>query len=185
MAEGRARARADSLRRARAETYAKRLDEPSNYTAYEVLPATSLRRGDYVICTSGDAIPGDGDVVEGIASVDEAAITGESAPVLRGARGDRCAVTGGTRVLSDYLVIRITANPGEALIDRIGLVERARQRRTPNEIAPMILPLDPLDRLPARRRGAAAIRGVQRRPTGSDSRPRRAAPPPLRDDDRR
>ncbi|HEY7879111.1 MAG TPA: potassium-transporting ATPase subunit KdpB, partial [Gemmatimonadaceae bacterium] len=140
MAEGRGKAQADSLRATRTTTTAKRLDDPSNKLSAEPVPATALRRGDFVLCTPGDVIPGDGEVVEGVASVDESAITGESAPVIRESGGDRSAVTGGTRVLSDFLIIRITANPGETFLDRmIALVEGARRQKTPNEIALTIL----------------------------------------------
>ena len=145
MAEGRGKAQADALRASRTQTHAKRLDasgsggEP-NIVEYETVPATSLRKGDLVLCTPGDVIPSDGEVFRGVASVDEAAITGESAPVIRESGGDRSAVTGGTKVLSDYLVIRITANPGETFIDRmIALVEGASRQKTPNEIALTIL----------------------------------------------
>jgi len=133
MAEGRGKAQADALRKARTEVHAKRLDDPTNHLSSELVPGTSLRSGDFVICTPGDIIPGDGEVTEGVASVDESAITGESAPVIREAGGDRSAVTGGTKVLSDFLVIRITANPGETFIDRmIALVEGASRQKTPN-----------------------------------------------------
>ncbi|HZK79214.1 MAG TPA: potassium-transporting ATPase subunit KdpB [Gemmatimonadaceae bacterium] len=141
MAEGRGKAQADSLRKSRSEAQAKLLDEdPTNHLDFELVPATQLRVGDCVICTPGDVIPGDGEVIEGVASVDESAITGESAPVVRESGGDRSAVTGGTKVLSDFLVIRITANPGETFIDRmIALVEGATRQKTPNEIALTIL----------------------------------------------
>jgi K+-transporting ATPase ATPase B chain len=140
MAEGRGKAQADSLRKARTETHAKKLEDPTDHLSSELVAGTSLRSGDYVICTPGDIIPGDGEVTEGVASVDESAITGESAPVIREAGGDRSAVTGGTKVLSDFLVIRITANPGETFIDRmIALVEGASRQKTPNEIALTIL----------------------------------------------
>ena len=136
LAEGRGKAQAASLRRARTDTVARRL----NGDREEPVPATQLRRGDLVVCAAGDLIPGDGTVVEGIASVDESAITGESAPVIREAGGDRSSVTGGTRVLSDRIVIEITANPGETFLDRmIHLVESAARRKTPNEIALAIL----------------------------------------------
>src|SRR6185437_14353747 len=109
-------------------------------TAFESVPADQLRAGDIVVVTPGEIIPGDGEVIEGVASVDESAFTGESAPVIRESGGDRSAVTGGTKVLSDYLVIRITANPGETFLDRmIGLVEGAKRQKTPNEIALDIL----------------------------------------------
>ena len=136
MAEGRGKARAESLRRARTSTSARKLENK-----HEVMvAATSLRKGDIVVCTAGDIIPGDGVVIEGIASVDESAITGESAPVIRESGGDRDAVTGGTKVLSDRIVVRITRNPGESFLDRmIGLVEGAHRQKTPNEIALFIL----------------------------------------------
>src|SRR6185312_10107052 len=140
MAEGRGKAQADTLRATRTHTMARRLDDPSDRLSGEAVPATRLRRGDCVLCTPGDIIPGDGDVIEGVASVDESAITGESAPVIRESGGDRSAVTGGTRVLSDFLIIRITANPGETFLDRmIALVEGAQRQKTPNEIALTIL----------------------------------------------
>ncbi|MGW3339024.1 potassium-transporting ATPase subunit KdpB [Streptomyces sp. NPDC001009] len=136
VAEGRGKAQADTLRRARADTVARRLTG----AAEERVPGTALRVGDLVVCEAGEVIPGDGDVVEGVASVDESAITGESAPVIRESGGDRSAVTGGTRVLSDRIVVRITTRPGETFIDRmIGLVEGAARQRTPNEIALNIL----------------------------------------------
>jgi potassium-transporting ATPase ATP-binding subunit len=136
VAEGRGKAQAASLRRTRSETIARRLVDGRE----ERVPATALRKGDHVVCEAGDLIPGDGDVVEGIASVDESAITGESAPVIREAGGDRTSVTGGTRVLSDRIVVEITANPGETFLDRmIDLVESASRRKTPNEIALNIL----------------------------------------------
>jgi K+-transporting ATPase ATPase B chain len=140
MAEGRGKAQADALRRTKTETVARRLPAGrAEDTREERVPATQLRKGDLVVCETGDVIPGDGDVIQGIASVDESAITGESAPVIRES-GDRSAVTGGTRVLSDRIVVRITANPGEAFIDRmISLVEGAKRQKTPNEIALTIL----------------------------------------------
>ena len=140
MAEGRGKAQADTLRKSRTHTTAKRLKDPRNRASFESVAAERLRKGDVVVCTPGDMIPGDGEVIEGVASVDESAITGESAPVIRESGGDRSAVTGGTRVLSDFLVIRITANPGETFLDRmISLVEGARRQKTPNEIALIIL----------------------------------------------
>jgi K+-transporting ATPase ATPase B chain len=140
MAEGRGKAQADTLRRSRQEAHAKRLIDPLNRNRIEEVRATDLRKNDYVICMPGDVIPGDGEVVDGVASVDESAITGESAPVIRESGGDRSAVTGGTKVLSDYLVIRVTANPGETFLDRmIALVEGAARQKTPNEIALTIL----------------------------------------------
>ena len=136
VAEGRGKAQAASLRRTRSETIARRLVGGRE----ERVRATALVKGDRVVCEAGDLIPGDGDVVEGIASVDESAITGESAPVIREAGGDRTSVTGGTRVLSDRIVVEITANPGETFLDRmIDLVESASRRKTPNEIALNIL----------------------------------------------
>lgn len=139
VAEGRGKAQADTLRRTQTETMAKRLRDGKR-TDYELVPATALRRGDLVVVEVGDIIPGDGDVMEGIASVDESAITGESAPVIRESGGDRCAVTGGTRVLSDWINVRITSNPGQSFLDRmIALVEGAQRQKTPNEIALSIL----------------------------------------------
>ncbi|MFF1506083.1 potassium-transporting ATPase subunit KdpB [Streptomyces sp. NPDC058326] len=136
VAEGRGKAQADTLRKARNDTVARRLAGDGE----ERVPGTELRVGDLVVCEAGDAVPGDGDVVEGVASVDESAITGESAPVIRESGGDRCAVTGGTKVLSDRIVIKITTKPGETFIDRmIGLVEGAARQKTPNEIALGIL----------------------------------------------
>ncbi|MFJ5519494.1 potassium-transporting ATPase subunit KdpB [Streptomyces griseoluteus] len=136
VAEGRGKAQADTLRKAKTDTVARRL----NGTAEEQVPGTELRVGDLVVCEAGDVIPGDGDVVEGVASVDESAITGESAPVIRESGGDRSAVTGGTKVLSDRVVIKITTKPGETFIDRmISLVEGAARQKTPNEIALNIL----------------------------------------------
>jgi len=146
MAEGRGKAQADTLRKSRTQTSARKLPTGTVLNGQlDTAPVTevsapSLRRDDYVLCLPGDVIPGDGEVVEGVASVDESAITGESAPVVRESGGDRSAVTGGTRVQSDYLVIRITANPGETFIDRmIALVEGASRQKTPNEIALTIL----------------------------------------------
>ena len=137
VAEGRGKAQADSLRRTRTETVARRL-APGG--AEEEVPGTALRVGDRVVVEAGQVIPGDGDVVEGIATVDESAITGESAPVIRESGGDRSAVTGGTTVLSDRVVVQITSAPGESFVDRmISLVEGAQRRKTPNEIALSIL----------------------------------------------
>src|SRR5205809_6289202 len=137
MAEGRGKAQADTLRKARAETQAHRLRSDGNT---ECMPSSKLRSGDIVVVTAGDFIPGDGEVIEGVASVDESAITGESAPVIRESGGDRSAVTGGTRVLSDQIRVRITSNPGETFLDRmIKLVEGASRQKTPNEIALNIL----------------------------------------------
>ncbi len=140
MAEGRGKAQADSLRKARKDILAKRLAEPRREAVTQAVVASELRKGDHVIVVAGESIPGDGEIVDGVASVDESAITGESAPVIRESGGDRSAVTGGTRVLSDWLVIRVTANPGEAFLDRmISLVEGAKRQKTPNEIALDIL----------------------------------------------
>jgi len=140
MAEGRGKAQADALRATRTQTHTKRLSDPSDHLSSTLVRADDLRRGDVVIVTPGEIIPSDGEVIEGVASVDESAITGESAPVIRESGGDRSAVTGGTKVLSDYLVIRIEANPGETFIDRmIALVEGAVRQKTPNEIALTIL----------------------------------------------
>ncbi|HEX2278624.1 MAG TPA: potassium-transporting ATPase subunit KdpB [Candidatus Tectomicrobia bacterium] len=139
MAEGRGKAQADTLRRTKTETMAKRLRRAER-REYELVPGTSLRQGDVVLVEAGDIIPGDGDVIEGIASVDESAITGESAPVIRESGGDRSAVTGGTRVLSDWIKVKVTSNPGETFLDRmIALVEGAQRQKTPNEIALAIL----------------------------------------------
>jgi potassium-transporting ATPase ATP-binding subunit len=136
VAEGRGKAQAESLRRMRKDTTARKLSG----TREESVPASSLRKGDLVVVEAGQFIPGDGEVTEGIASVDESAITGESAPVIRESGGDRSAVTGGTKVLSDRIVVRITANPGESFLDRmIALVEGAARQKTPNEIALHIL----------------------------------------------
>ena len=153
MAEGRGKAQADSLRKARQDVPAKRFVHPpteqlglvSSHTLLEsgkltIVPAPKLRKGDVIYIDSGDYIPADGEVIEGIASVDESAITGESAPVIRESGGDRSSVTGGTRVLSDWLIVRITVNPGETFLDRmIAMVEGAKRQKTPNEIALDIL----------------------------------------------
>ncbi|MCM2580575.1 potassium-transporting ATPase subunit KdpB, partial [Streptomyces meridianus] len=142
VAEGRGKAQADSLRKARRATVARRLTDwaPGRPGTPESVPAPQLHTGDVVVIEAGEIVPGDGDVVEGIASVDESAITGESAPVIRESGGDRSAVTGGTKVLSDRIVVRITQKPGESFIDRmIALVEGASRQKTPNEIALNIL----------------------------------------------
>ena len=140
VAEGRGKAQADTLRTMRSQTRAKRLLMPDNRELYEGVAAEDLRTGDLVVCEAGDIIPGDGDVIEGIASVNEAAVTGESAPVIRESGGDRSAVTGGTTVISDRIVIRITSSPGSSFLDRmIRLVEGAERQKTPNEIALNIL----------------------------------------------
>jgi len=137
MAEGRGKAQADSLRRTRADLVGRRLASDGRE---ESVPAAELRVGDVVMVRAGELIPGDGDIIEGIASVDESAITGESAPVIRESGGDRSAVTGGTRVLSDWIKVQITAQPGESFIDRmIKLVEGAERQKTPNEIALSLL----------------------------------------------
>jgi K+-transporting ATPase ATPase B chain len=139
VAEGRGKAQADTLRRTRTETMAKRLTAP-DVRRFEQVPAATLKQGDVVLVEAGDTIPSDGDVVEGIASVDESAITGESAPVIRESGGDRSAVTGGTRVISDWIKVRITAAQGHTFLDRmIALVEGAVRQKTPNEIALNIL----------------------------------------------
>jgi potassium-transporting ATPase ATP-binding subunit len=138
MAEGRGKAQADALRRTRTETVAQRL-RPGGTTP-ETVPAADLRKGDFVLVKAGEFIPADGEITEGVASVDESAITGESAPVIREAGGDRSAVTGGTRVLSDWIKVRVTADPGHSFLDRmIALVEGAQRQKTPNEIALNIL----------------------------------------------
>jgi K+-transporting ATPase ATPase B chain len=140
MAEGRGKAQAESLRRSRQDVTAKKLADPAKRDQVTPASASGLRIGDVVLVEAGDTIPGDGEVVEGIASVNESAITGESAPVIRESGGDRSAVTGGTLVLSDWLVIRISANPGESFLDRmIAMVEGAKRQKTPNEIALDIL----------------------------------------------
>ena len=137
MAEGRGKAQAETLRRARSETIAKRIISNGKI---EEIPSAKLRAGDLVSVSAGELVPGDGEIVEGVASVDESAITGESAPVIREAGGDRSAVTGGTRILSDYIKVKITSNPGETFLDRmIALVEGAARQKTPNEIALNIL----------------------------------------------
>jgi K+-transporting ATPase ATPase B chain len=140
LAEGRGKAQAASLRGAKRDIQAKKLAEPRYGAAAKPVSSTTLRKGDVVLVEAGDYIPGDGEVIEGVASVNEAAITGESAPVIRESGGDRSSVTGGTRVLSDWIVVRIVANPGEAFLDRmIAMVEGAKRQKTPNEIALAIL----------------------------------------------
>ena len=140
LAEGRGKAQAEALRRTRQETQARRLKSRQRNAPIELVSSTTLRQADLVLVEAGDIIPADGEVVEGIASVDESAITGESAPVIRESGGDRSAVTGGTRILSDWLIIQVTANPGEGFLDRmIGLIEGAKRQKTPNEIALNIL----------------------------------------------
>ncbi|MGQ0592922.1 MAG: potassium-transporting ATPase subunit KdpB [Gammaproteobacteria bacterium] len=140
VAEGRAKAQAASLRRARGAVMAKRLEAPRHGAPWSQEEGRLLRKGDVVLVEAGDLIPADGEVIEGVASVDESAITGESAPVIRESGGDFSAVTGGTRLLSDWLVVRIAVNPGEAFLDRmIAMVEAAKRQKTPNEIALIIL----------------------------------------------
>ncbi|QBQ98083.1 potassium-transporting ATPase subunit KdpB [Paraburkholderia pallida] len=140
LAEGRSKAQAASLRQAKRDVMAKKLNEPHPKSPIRIMTATDLRRGDVVLVETGDTIPADGEVIDGVASVDESAITGESAPVIRESGGDFSSVTGGTRVLSDWIVVRVTANPGEAFLDRmIAMVEGAKRQKTPNEIALTIL----------------------------------------------
>jgi K+-transporting ATPase ATPase B chain len=140
MAEGRGKAQAASLRKARKDTLAKKLSKPKYGSVYETISASTLHKEDIVLVEAGDFIPMDGEVIEGVASVDESAITGESAPVIRESGGDRSAVTGGTRVLSDWLIVRISSNPGETFLDHmIAMVEGAKRQKTPNEIALSIL----------------------------------------------
>ena len=140
LAEGRSKAQAAALRGLKRETWAKQLNEPRYGASWHIKPAADLRRGDVVLVQAGDFIPADGEVIEGVASVDESAITGESAPVIRESGGDFSAVTGGTRVLSDWVVMRVTVNPGETFVDRmIAMVENAKRQKTPNEIALTIL----------------------------------------------
>jgi K+-transporting ATPase ATPase B chain len=140
MAEGHGRAQADSLRKARRDLVAKKLTNPRRDSSFEMVLASLLKKGDVVLVEAGDYIPVDGEVIEGVASVDESAVTGESAPVIRESGGDRSGVTGGTRVISDWLVIRVTAESGNTFLDRmIALVEGAKRQKTPNEIALTIL----------------------------------------------
>lgn len=140
MAEGRGKAQAQALRKSRREIQAKKLSKPVRNASVTLVQSADLREGDIVLVETGDFIPSDGDVIEGIASVNESAITGESAPVIRESGGDRSAVTGGTQVISDWLIVRITADPGETFLDRmISLVEGAKRQKTPNELALTIL----------------------------------------------
>ncbi|HUY88154.1 MAG TPA: potassium-transporting ATPase subunit KdpB [Pirellulales bacterium] len=140
LAEGRGKAQADALRQSRTETVAKLLVEPRRNAAYEQIAASYLKLNAVVLVEAGDLIPADGEVIEGVASVNESAITGESAPVVRESGGDRSSVTGGTQVLSDWLIVRVTVLPGESFLDRmIAMVEGAKRQRTPNEIALSIL----------------------------------------------
>src|SRR4030081_890783 len=142
IAEGRSKAQAASLKSARGTPPAKKLPKPQRDAAQMQVPSNSLRKGDVVLVVQGDLVPGDGEVIEGAASIDESAITGESAPVIRAAGSDFNTVTGGTRVLSDWVIVRINVNPGEAFLDRmIGMVEGAKRQKTPNESAPTILPV--------------------------------------------
>jgi K+-transporting ATPase ATPase B chain len=140
MAEGRGKAQADTLRQSRRDVQAKKLDAARYGAEHHLVSAATLRKDDVVLVEAGDMIPSDGEIIEGVASVDESAITGESAPVIRESGGDRSGVTGGTRVLSDWLIVRVTTNPGETFLDRmISLVEGAKRQKTPNEIALDIL----------------------------------------------
>ncbi|MGN7982008.1 potassium-transporting ATPase subunit KdpB [Burkholderia sp. 22313] len=140
LAEGRSKAQAASLRSAKKDVMAKKLNEPHPKSPIRITTASDLRKGDVVLVEAGDVIPADGEVVDGVASVDESAITGESAPVIRESGGDFSSVTGGTRVLSDWIVVTVTANPGEAFLDRmIAMVEGAKRKKTPNEVALTIL----------------------------------------------
>ncbi len=140
LAEGRSKAQAASLRGLKAKTWAKKLETPRHGSSWHPVPSEELRKGHVVLVEAGDLVPLDGEVIEGVASVDESAITGESAPVIRESGGDFSAVTGGTRVLSDWVVVRIAVNPGEAFLDRmIAMVESAKRQKTPNEIALTIL----------------------------------------------
>jgi K+-transporting ATPase ATPase B chain len=140
LAEGRSKAQAASLRSLKKETWAKKLEQPVSTAKWLPIESQNLRKGDAIYVIAGDVVPADGEVIEGVASVDESAITGESAPVIRESGGDFSAVTGGTRVLSDWIVVRVTANPGETFVDRmIAMVESAKRQKTPNEIALTIL----------------------------------------------
>jgi K+-transporting ATPase ATPase B chain len=140
LAEGRSKAQAASLRHLKRQTWAKKMEGTTYGSKWHPMEASSLRRGDVVLVLADDVVPADGDVIEGVASVDESAITGESAPVIRESGGDFSAVTGGTRVLSDWIVVRVSANPGETFVDRmIAMVEGAQRQKTPNEIALTIL----------------------------------------------
>ena len=174
VAEGRGKAQADTLRKMRRDVEARRLGNGKE----EQVPAASLRKGDVVVVEAGQMIPGDGEVIEGVASVNESAITGESAPVIRESGGDRSAVTGGTTVLSDRILVRITANPGESFLDRmIGLVEGASRQKTPNEIALHILLVGLTLDLPLRLRHPGSHRGLLGHPALGDRRGRAARLP--------
>lgn len=140
LAEGRSKAQADSLKSAKKDVQTRKLANPKDRENFTLVSSSSLRKGDIVLIKAGDIIPGDGEVLEGCASVDESAITGESAPVIRESGGDFCSVTGGTKVLSDWIIVAISVNPGESFLDRmIGMVEGAKRQKTPNEIALSIL----------------------------------------------
>ena len=140
LAEGRSKAQAASLRDLKKQTWAKKLEAPRSDAKWHPIESTTLRKGDLIMVQAGDVVPADGEVVEGVASVDESAITGESAPVIRESGGDFSAVTGGTRVLSDWVMVRVSVNPGETFVDRmIAMVESAKRQKTPNEIALTIL----------------------------------------------
>ena len=140
LAEGRSKAQAASLRSLKKQTWAKKLEEPKYGAKWHPIESSELRKGNVIVVLANDVIPADGEVIEGVASVDESAITGESAPVIRESGGDFSAVTGGTRVLSDWIVVRVTVNPGETFVDRmIAMVESAKRQKTPNEIALTIL----------------------------------------------
>jgi K+-transporting ATPase ATPase B chain len=140
LAEGRSKAQAASLRTLKKETWAKKLEEPRHGAKWHPMESSNLRKGDVILVLANDVVPADGEVIEGVASVDESAITGESAPVIRESGGDFSAVTGGTRVLSDWIVVRVSVNPGETFVDRmIAMVESAKRQKTPNEIALTIL----------------------------------------------
>ena len=160
LAEGRGKAQAAALRGLRQETLARKLVDGRE----ERVPASTLRKGDEVVVEAGETIPGDGEVIEGIASVDESAVTGESAPVIRESGGDRSAVTGGTKVLSDRIVVRIGANPGESFLDRmIGLVEGAKRQKTPERDRAHRAPRRHDDHLPDRLRDPRPLRPLLRR----------------------
>jgi K+-transporting ATPase ATPase B chain len=140
MAEGRGKAQANSLRSSRRDVEAKKLSSKSRDAKFTMVPAMQLRVGDIVLVEAGEFIPSDGEAIEGIASVNESAITGESAPVIRESGGDRSAVTGGTQVISDWLIIKVTANPGETFLDHmIELIEGTKRKKTPNELALSIM----------------------------------------------
>ena len=140
LAEGRSKAQAASLRGLKKETWAKKLAEPKYGAKWQLVQSEDLRKGDVILIEAHDMIPADGEVIEGVASVDESAITGESAPVIRESGGDFSSITGGTRVLSDWIVVKVTVNPGETFVDRmIAMVENAKRQKTPNEIALTIL----------------------------------------------